>query len=83
MKDSVIYLMKNSANIQLARSELKSDPSGNHDVLQARQILLQLQELLEVLHLHHDALKLQHHLRDVRQRRWKDAEPGLQREEPP
>lgn len=44
-----------------------SDPSRDGEVVNASQILLQLQKLLEVLHLHHGPLELQHHLRDISQ----------------
>lgn len=42
-------------------------PAGDGQVVDARQVLLQLQELLEVLHLHHGALELQHQFRNVSQ----------------
>lgn len=40
----------------------ESNPAGDGEVVDAGQIFLQLQKLLEVLHLHHGALQLQHHL---------------------
>lgn len=48
-----------------------ANPPGVDEDVDAGQILLQLKNLLEVLHLHHGALKLQHNLRDVRQGRLK------------
>lgn len=51
------------------RAHVKTDgyPAGDGQVVDACQVLLQLQQLLEVLHLHHGALELQHHLRNVGQ----------------
>jgi len=47
-----------------------SHPPGDGQVVDARQVLPELQKLLEVLHLHHGSLQLEHHLRDISQGSW-------------
>ena len=57
-----------------------SHPSGDGQVVDAREVLPELQKLLEVLHLHHCPLQLEHHLRDISQGGFREKEGSGGRE---
>lgn len=58
-------------SVRTRRAESPADPlthpTGDHEIVDACQIFLQLQKLLEVLHLDQASLELLHHFRHISQ----------------
>ncbi len=53
---------------------IRTDPSRHGEIVDAREVFLELEQLLEVLHLDEGAVQLHDHLRNIRERSWNRRE---------